>query len=218
MSKLKVSGNASGTGVITLEAPNTNTDRAITLPDSAGELINIAPSTSGNVLTSDGTDWTSAAAAAGGKVLQVVEGTDSSQTGSSSTTLADTGLSATITPSSTSSKILVQVVQRIVLIGNINAGYGYGGTMKTTLLRGATTIQSSPTNAGGGYDMYMRIGNLSSGNKAMASRVPTIVLDSPSTTSATTYKTQFAVGVSGESAYSDNQGFTSRIILMEIGA
>jgi len=36
------------------------------LPDSAGELINIAPSTSGNVLTSDGTDWTSAAAAAGG--------------------------------------------------------------------------------------------------------------------------------------------------------
>ena len=218
MSKLKVSGNASGTGVITLEAPNTNTDRAITLPDAAGELINIAPSTSGNVLTSDGTDWTSAAAAAGGKVLQVVQGTDSSQTGSSSTTLADTGLSATITPSSTSSKILVQVVQRIVLIGNINVGYGYGGAMKTTLLRGATTIQSSPGDVGGGYDMYMRIGNLSSGNKAMASRVPTIVLDSPSTTSATTYKTQFAVAASGESAYSDNQGFNSRIILMEIGA
>ena len=64
MSKLKVSGNASGTGVITIEAPNTNTDRAITLPDSAGELINIAPSTSGNVLTSDGTDWTSAAGGA----------------------------------------------------------------------------------------------------------------------------------------------------------
>ena len=60
MSKLKVSGNASGTGVITLEAPNTNTDRAITLPDSAGALVNTAPSTSGNILTSDGTNWTSA--------------------------------------------------------------------------------------------------------------------------------------------------------------
>ena len=71
MSKLKVSGNASGTGVITLEAPNTNTDRAITLPDAAGELINIAPSTSGNVLTSDGTDWTSAAAAGGGLYASV---------------------------------------------------------------------------------------------------------------------------------------------------
>ena len=66
MSKVKIQGNASGTGVITLEAPNTNTDRAITLPDSAGELINIAPSTSGNVLTSDGTDWTSAAGGATG--------------------------------------------------------------------------------------------------------------------------------------------------------
>ena len=63
MAKIKIQGNASGTGVITLEAPNTNTDRAITLPDSAGELINIAPS-SGNVLTSDGTDWTSAAGGA----------------------------------------------------------------------------------------------------------------------------------------------------------
>ena len=39
MSKLKVSGNASGTGVITLEAPYTNTDRTITLPDSAGTLL-----------------------------------------------------------------------------------------------------------------------------------------------------------------------------------
>ena len=71
MSKVKIQGNASGTGVITLEAPNTNTDRAITLPDSAGELINIAPSTSGNVLTSDGTDWTSAAAAGGGLYASV---------------------------------------------------------------------------------------------------------------------------------------------------
>ena len=92
MSKLKVSGNASGTGVITLEAPNTNTDRAITLPDSAGELINIAPSTSGNVLTSDGTDWTSAAA--GGKVLQVVDGSTTTSTASTSTSYADSTLSA----------------------------------------------------------------------------------------------------------------------------
>ena len=66
MSKLKVSGNASGTGVITLEAPNTNTDRTITLPDSSDTLVSTAPSTSGNILTSDGTNWTSAAPAAAG--------------------------------------------------------------------------------------------------------------------------------------------------------
>ena len=33
MAKVKIQGNASGTGIITLTAPNTNTDRTITLPD-----------------------------------------------------------------------------------------------------------------------------------------------------------------------------------------
>ena len=33
MSKVKIKGNASGTGVLTIEAPNTDTDRTITLPD-----------------------------------------------------------------------------------------------------------------------------------------------------------------------------------------
>jgi hypothetical protein len=66
MAKLKVSGSASGTGTITLIAPATDTNRTLTLPDSAGTLVNTAPSTSGNVLTSDGTNWASSAPAAGG--------------------------------------------------------------------------------------------------------------------------------------------------------
>ncbi len=47
MSKVKIKGNASGTGVLTIEAPNTNTDRTITLPDGTGELIQA--DASGNV-------------------------------------------------------------------------------------------------------------------------------------------------------------------------
>jgi hypothetical protein len=39
MSKVKIQGNASGTGVVTLTAPNTNTDRTITLPDAEGTLV-----------------------------------------------------------------------------------------------------------------------------------------------------------------------------------
>jgi len=39
MSKVKITGNASGTGVLTIEAPNTNTDRTITLPDSTGTVL-----------------------------------------------------------------------------------------------------------------------------------------------------------------------------------
>jgi hypothetical protein len=39
MAKVKIQGNASGTGVITLTAPNTSTDRTITLPDTTGTLL-----------------------------------------------------------------------------------------------------------------------------------------------------------------------------------
>ena len=47
MSKIKIQGNASGTGVVTLTAPNTNTDRTITLPDDTQTLI--GTNASGNV-------------------------------------------------------------------------------------------------------------------------------------------------------------------------
>ena len=47
MSNVKIKGNASGTGNLTIEAPNTNTDRTITLPDGSGELIQA--DSSGNV-------------------------------------------------------------------------------------------------------------------------------------------------------------------------
>ena len=40
MAKIKLQGHASGTGVLTLTAPNTSTDRTITLPDATGTLLN----------------------------------------------------------------------------------------------------------------------------------------------------------------------------------
>ena len=39
MSQVKISGNASGTGVLTISAPNTNTDRTINIPDTAGNIV-----------------------------------------------------------------------------------------------------------------------------------------------------------------------------------
>lgn len=38
MSSVKVQGNASGTGIFTVAAPNSNTDRTLTLPDSSGTI------------------------------------------------------------------------------------------------------------------------------------------------------------------------------------
>jgi hypothetical protein len=53
MAKVKIQGNASGTGVLTITAPNTSTDRTITLPDATGTLI--ADNGSGNVGIGDTT-------------------------------------------------------------------------------------------------------------------------------------------------------------------
>ena len=52
MSKIKIEGNASGTGTFTLSTPNSNTDRALTLPDSAGEILTNASGLSATNLTS----------------------------------------------------------------------------------------------------------------------------------------------------------------------
>jgi hypothetical protein len=48
MAKVKIQGNASGIGILTVTAPNTSTDRTITLPDGTGTLI--ADDGSGNVV------------------------------------------------------------------------------------------------------------------------------------------------------------------------
>jgi hypothetical protein len=62
MSKIKIQGNASGTGVLTVTAPNTSTDRTITLPDFTGTLLTSTVRTATNeedailIEQSDGAD------------------------------------------------------------------------------------------------------------------------------------------------------------------
>ena len=60
MSKVKIQGNASGTGVLTVTAPNTSTDRTITLPDSTGTLL--TADGDGSSLTGVGVDGISSSA------------------------------------------------------------------------------------------------------------------------------------------------------------
>ena len=139
------------------------------------------------------------------RVLQVVQGSTSTQIGSSTSTYADTGLSATITPSSTSSLILVMVTQAGALktAGNIN------NAVSLRLFRGATNIMQI-TNSAGFTNSFLTlvIGNIS-----------TTFLDNPATTSATTYKTQFANDlVAAEVQLQTGSSSKSTITLMEISA
>ena len=138
--------------------------------------------------------------ASAGQVLQVVNATTSTETTSSSSTYADTTLTATITPKFSTSKILAIVNQTGCGKNATNITVGY------RLLRGSTTICSFEPQAG-----YTDTANhLRFGGTGCS------FLDSPATTSATTYKTQFANNSSSGLAYAQVSSATSTITLMEI--
>jgi len=169
--------------------------------------------TTGQILTVAGgvPSWTTFSG--GGKVLQVVSATYSTATTVASTTYGDTGLSLSITPSATSSKVLVLVTQSIYATRDEQAA---GAAIR--LMRGATSVYEAlgTENAGG---LYLRA-TTSSSKSEIAYLSGIHYLDSPATTSSTTYKTQIRsyLTASSASAMAQFAGTTSTIILMEIGA
>ena len=167
--------------------------------------------TTGQVLTVAGGVPTWASPAGGGKVLQVVYGSTNTSTTIAGPTYTDSTLSATITPSSTSSKVLVFTNQFIVF----SRGARDQGCV-VRLLRGSTSIfEPAPTNTTElGY-----IDASTGGSVTLKIDMGLQYLDSPSTTSATTYKTQFnGTYNSPGTATAQSNSVYSNIILMEIGA
>lgn len=142
-----------------------------------------------------------------GHVIQVVQGTTSTVSTNSSTTYADTGLSVNITPSSTSSKILVMAKQKGFRLDPTGGATTVGGSI--ALLRDSSIIWK-PSPSTGHHALYINGGD-------MYGEVEATYLDSPSTTSQITYKTQFASYFSSRIVYAQQgNNFTSVIIAMEI--
>jgi len=153
-----------------------------------------------------------------GKVLQVVSTTKTDTFTTTSTSFTDiTGMSVSITPSSTSNKILVFCY--------LTFGGSQDRTKAFNLVRGSTNIlvgdssgSRTPASVGGGNDEYLEKLNTTTFN----------YLDSPSSTSSTTYKIQVKcqgstdnfylnrTNNSADSAYSILS--TSAITVMEISA
>lgn len=144
----------------------------------------------------NGSAWRQLASATKtGSVLQLVTGTTNTQTSTGSSTYSDAGLSATITPQSTSNKILVAA--------QIN---WYNNTSnKTTfnLVRGSTQINETVNLGGGANDLD--------------GSVFLTFLDSPATTSATTYKVQFKT-TSNAGYLRASATATCTIFLIEVSA
>jgi hypothetical protein len=140
-----------------------------------------------------------------GAVLQVVNATYATSTSRSSSTFADTGLTASITPSSATSKILVMVVHAGCRKDSSTT------TLQTRLLRNSTVISNIDNNGGST--------GATGTNNFGASAIN--YLDSPATTSSVTYKTQFASSLNTSSVYVNDASSSesvSTITLMEIAA
>lgn len=136
------------------------------------------------------------------RVLQVVSASNATQTATSSNQFSDTGLTATITPSFTTSKILV-IVNQAGCYKEINNTY-----LHLRLYRGVTNLTE--------FESYG--GFTGNSNTASFGSCSVTYLDSPSTTSATIYKTQFSSNNNNQQTIVQVAGSTSTITLMEISA
>ena len=140
-----------------------------------------------------------------GAVLQVVSASTTTRTSTTSTSYVDcTNVTASITPTSATSKILV-LVTATGLLRPSNAGE----SVSLRLLRSATTI-------------FEQVNIMFSGSTNLDLVCPSnmIYLDSPATTSSTTYKLQFKARLGSGTIYinQDNANDVSSITLMEIAA
>jgi hypothetical protein len=173
-----------------------STSGSVTLqePAVAGTTVLTLPAVTGTVLTD-----TSPKA---GNVLQVVQGTTTTNTSTTSTSYVNTSLSASITPSSSSSKILIIVSQNLF----ISDGIASGAMIDVNIVRASTQV----------IDFVAQLNRFPSTN-AVSGTYSYQYLDSPSTTSATTYKTQFK-SQTGASVQTQYASCPSVITLLEIAA
>jgi hypothetical protein len=137
------------------------------------------------------------------RVLQVVQGTPATAEVSNSTaTYASTGLSATITPQSSTSKVLVMTRQDM---GKTNGNAE--NRIQMRLMRGATAITET-----GQLMCYTGTAIINIISQTFN------YLDSPATTSATTYTTEFMNPHNVAAARAQYGGGSGIMILMEISA
>ena len=190
-----------GAGVCTITAGTATVSTAGSLAMSANETGQLYFLSSSAAIFSEYTQ----ASGGGGKVLQVVFASTATVASSSSSTYADTGLTATITPSSATSKVLVIYSQNGVQKEATNASCRLG----LKLLRGATVIQTA-----GELFLFTNTALTVYGTS-----VANTYLDEPATTSATTYKTTFASTDNNAAVNVQANGIhRSSITLLEIGA
>tara|TARA_Y100001972_G_C7410106_1_gene212607 strand:- start:21 stop:518 length:498 start_codon:yes stop_codon:yes gene_type:complete len=142
-----------------------------------------------------------------GHIIQVVEGTTSTTNSTTSTSVVDSGLTATITPKYNTSKILA------IASVPYHASEEPGTDVQAYLFFKRTV------SGGSTVELASCIFGDHTGNANRSDQWGTVSmtkLDNPATTSATTYKVQHRVGNSGYTGYAMNNSNPGMITLMEI--
>ena len=144
----------------------------------------------------------------GGKILQVINAITSGSATNTDNNFQDSGLEATITPSSTSSKILVIATMQWQLFRESTE---VGGDFK--LVRSGSGIATMTS------CVHQEAGTTGQSRVVSESNYTITRLDSPSTTSATTYKVQFRVDRTANNAFLRvNHDAKSVMTLLEVSA
>ena len=189
--------NGSSSGYVELEVPADAGSHTLTLPDSGGS--------SGQYLQTNGSGTLSWAGA--GKILQVVQASTDTMVTITSTTMTDSGLSGSITPSSSSNKVLVIITQDLSIFRQDPFAIG-----DVRVLRGSTVLKN--------HRMESTCSHHSTYGNRLATMFSFCYLDSPATTSAVTYKTQGSVPATANSAnirFNKGNNLTT-ITLLEVEA
>jgi hypothetical protein len=175
-------GGTSGTVTVTNDMATTITTAGDLIKGTgSGTYARLGIGSTGQVLTVSGGAPVWATAASSSKFGQLVSTFKSdSFTAAANNSWTDvTGMSVSITPTATTSKILVQVA----MYGDGNFG---DSSAAWQLLRGSTAIGIGDAN---GSQVQANAGSYSAGTNSVNS-ISIVYLDSPSTTSSTTYKIQ----------------------------
>ena len=194
MSSIKLSPNASGTGEFTIAAPNSNTNRTLTLPDSTGTIGLAGAAVTASQLPA-------------GTVLQVVHTTHSTEVSNGVQDQEYFVYQATITPLFSTSKLLV-----VATVGGIdNASTGrMSGRIRWNTTSGGT----SGTEIAGLTQVAQNTGG-TTGLSAMAMSGLTAAVGSTSTAYV---KVTMVHGDAGGTTYVCRYGSQSQLLVMEIAA
>ena len=155
-------------------------------------------------------------AGSSGGIIQVKMGTFTGKFNTASSTMVDSGLSVTITPTRSDSKILVQVS-----LGSLSNNERYKRAFMN-IVRDSTNVLVG--DAATGHEVTAALSTRSSDDNYIQVPVSFMVLDSPATTSAITYKVQLSKGSDSGTVYlngsaggdSMSGNTASTIIVMEV--